>query len=330
MGKAKCSCLTSALTLVVLVLCCEAMLPFSREQGGRQVWKRKMQVWPCLVFGLFSVSCPSCYPHPSIRRSLLCVVGIQILHKLCQRQLSEVSIGLKYCTPWGKTLEVASFSGAVTLQHANACLGLLWGLQDVFPPPPCPLPSRACNTSQPRSTFAGPFASIYQVLASELLLLRLHDSGPELHVQDPNLICATHYTKNVPPPDPMHCSFMCWKKRMVCTLVQCMLLPSYAEIWTKSNSTCSDENAIVPFVGSSAKSTEARSVLPVGALSCQASLKRHCDVYCTCSSATCWGACTAQHIYGNLVPRGKQDSSYISFPRPKHKEIAPCCFVGGK
>lgn len=98
-------------------------------------------------------------------------------------------------------LEVASFTTAVTLQYASVCLGLLWGLQDKFLPPLCPLPSRACNTSQTSSTFAGPFASICQKMLSESLLLRLHDSGPQLSMQDPNLVCMTQYTKNIPPLD---------------------------------------------------------------------------------------------------------------------------------
>lgn len=46
----------------------------------------------------------------------------------------------------GKMLEVASLTTAVTLQYASVCLGVLWALQDVFLPPLCPLPSRACNT----------------------------------------------------------------------------------------------------------------------------------------------------------------------------------------
>lgn len=259
------------------------------------------------------------------------MLGVQVLHKLNSSERSEkcVPISFKYCTPLGKILELASLSTAVALQYANACLSLLWGLQDVFPPPPCPLASVACNTLQPCSTFAGPFASICQkMLAIESLLLRLHGNGPQLHMQDTSLVCATQCTKSVLPLDPVHFSSVCWMKCVVCTLVQCMLLPSYAEIWTISNSSCSDENAIIPFVGSSAKSAEARSVSPVNALLCQASLKSLSGVYCTCSSATCWGACTAQHSYDNLVPRGKQHSSYISFPGPKHKEISPCCFIG--
>lgn len=88
-------------------------------------------------------------------------------------------------------LEVCSFSIAMRLQYIKACLGLLWGLQDVFPPASYPLLSRACNTSQARSTFAGPSASICQMmLASELLLLRLHGSGPQL--QNPDLCDPIH------------------------------------------------------------------------------------------------------------------------------------------
>lgn len=100
-----------------------------------------------------------------------------------------------------KMLEVASFTTAMTLQYASVCLGLLWGLQDAFLPPLCPLPGRACNTSQSCSTFAGPFASTCQKILSESLLLRLHDSGPQLCMQDPNLVCVTQYTKNIPPLD---------------------------------------------------------------------------------------------------------------------------------
>lgn len=159
---------------------------------------------------------PSQYKEVSAVRCR-CLDIAQVISEVSEKY---VPISLKYCTSWGKMLEVASFSAAVTLQYANACLGLLWGLQDVFPPPPCLLLNRACNTSQPCSTFAGPFASICQrMLASQSLLLRSHDSGPQLRMQDPNLVCATQYTKNVPPLDPMHCSFTCWKKCVVCTLV---------------------------------------------------------------------------------------------------------------
>lgn len=191
-------------------------VPASREEGKcGNVECRYGPIWFLGSFGC-------CVSSASTRRSLLCMLGVQVLHKLNSSERSEkcVPISFKYCTPLGKILELASLSTAVALQYANACLSLLWGLQDVFPPPPCPLASVACNTLQPCSTFAGPFASICQkMLAIESLLLRLHGNGPQLHMQDTSLVCATQCTKSVLPLDPVHFSSVCWMKCVVCTLV---------------------------------------------------------------------------------------------------------------
>lgn len=140
----------SVLVLIVLVLYCEAALHCSGEWGGRQMWKCKMQVWPCLVFGFSWMSFSSCHP-PLLRCRCVvrhCISYFRGIWELFARQ-PEVLYTL--C----RMLEVASSSAAVTLQYASVCLGLLWGLPDVFLPPLCPLRSRACNTSQPCSTLAG-------------------------------------------------------------------------------------------------------------------------------------------------------------------------------
>lgn len=160
------------------------------------MWKSKMQAWPCLVFGFSWMSCPSCHPPPLCVR---CVVKYWISYFRAIWELFAHQPEVLYTL--GKMLEVASFTTAVTLQDASGCLGILWGLQDKFLPPLCPLPSRACNTSQSSSTFAGPFASICQKMLSESLLLRLHDRRPQLCMQDPSLVCMTQYTKNILPLD---------------------------------------------------------------------------------------------------------------------------------
>lgn len=126
-------------------------------------------------------------------------------------------ISLNCCIPWSKTLEVASFSTAVRLQYANACL--LWGLQDSLQ---YSLLLLAPCQAEPHHGHAAPLlgclTSICQkMLARESPLLRLRGSGPQL--QDPNLVCATQYTKTVPPLDPVHCRFTCWKKSVICMLV---------------------------------------------------------------------------------------------------------------
>lgn len=140
----------SVLVLIVLVLYCETALHCSGEWGGRQMWKCKMQVWPCLVFRFSWMSFSSCHP-PLLRCRCVvrhCISYFRGIWELFAHQPEVL------CT-LGRMLEVASSSAAVTLQYASVCLGLLWGLPDVFLPPLCPLPSRACNTSQPCSTLAG-------------------------------------------------------------------------------------------------------------------------------------------------------------------------------
>lgn len=187
----------SALVPIVLIFYCEAVFHCPGKWGGRQVWKCKMQGWPYLVFSVL-LDVTSLMPPPStVHHRYVVKYWISYFWAIWELFIHQPEV----LYTLGKMLEVASFATAVTLQCVSVCLGLLWGLQDVFLPPLWPLPSRACNTSQSGSTFAGPFASICQKMLSESLLLRLRDSGPQLCMQDPSLACVTRYTKNIPPLD---------------------------------------------------------------------------------------------------------------------------------
>lgn len=97
-------------------------VPASEEEG--RYGNVKCSYGPGWFLGSFGC----CVSPASTRRFLLCVVGVQILHKLNSSEMSEkhVPISFKYCIPWGKMLEVASFSTAVTLQYVTIMLTPVW------------------------------------------------------------------------------------------------------------------------------------------------------------------------------------------------------------
>lgn len=129
------------------------------------------------------------------------------------RALWELFAHQNYCTPWAKCWK---WQPSPKQWHCSMPVSV-WsavGFARCVPPSPLPSPQQSLWHITVICTFAGPFASICQKMLSESLRLRLHDSGPQLCMQDPNLVHDPKHQKYLTT-----WPFLCWRKCVVCSLV---------------------------------------------------------------------------------------------------------------